>query len=209
MPMTWPAASASGPPESPETMSALVSIIPCRVSLATEPPWSLAVMDWFSPVTWPAAGTMVLCPSALPMATTAAPVFTVDESPMGTVCRPDAPWSWISAMSPVSSYPTTLALYCLPVAVVAEIEVESSMTWLLVSTRPLELSTMPVAAAASLLYCSVVLISTRPGSTLPMMACSFAPLAGLLLLGCGIAALGCGAAILLDGCGAAVLLLAG
>ena len=38
IPMTWPAAFASGPPESPATMSALVWIIPCSVSEVTVPP---------------------------------------------------------------------------------------------------------------------------------------------------------------------------
>src|SRR5579859_5406537 len=46
------------------------------------------------------------------------------------------------------------------------------MTWLLVSTSPLELITIPVPAASSLLYCSVVLMITTPGFTLVTMACS-------------------------------------
>src|SRR6266478_2871765 len=86
------------------------------------------------------------------------------------------------------------------------------MTWLLVSTRPPGLITMPVAAACSLLYCSVVLMMTRPGATLFMMACSPALVLGPLL-GSGAALLGSGAGFsaLLLGCGAAepVLLLAG
>ncbi len=69
----------------------------------TEPPWSPAVMVWFTAVTWPVTGTMALCPSALPMATTEAPVVTDEELPSGTVRRPDAPSSWIRAMSPVTS----------------------------------------------------------------------------------------------------------
>ncbi len=109
MPMTWPAKSASGPPESPETICAFVSINPCRVSEVTVPPTSLAVMVWFSPVTRPTAGTMAFCPSALPRATTVAPDLTAAELPIGTVRRPDAPCSRIRAMSPVTSYPTTLA----------------------------------------------------------------------------------------------------
>ena len=103
MPMTWPAELASAPPESPETMSALVSIIPCRVSEVIVPPWSPAVMVWFSAVTWPVAGTMAFCPSALPMATTESSVLTVAESPSGTIGRPDAFCSWSRAMSPVTS----------------------------------------------------------------------------------------------------------
>ena len=55
---------------------------------------------------------------------------------------------------------------------VAEILVEPSMTWLLVSTSPAALTTMPVPAAASLLYCSAVLMITRPGLTLVTVACS-------------------------------------
>ena len=54
----------------------------------------------------------------------------------------------------------------------AVIAVESSMTWLLVSTSPSALITMPVPAAASLSYCSDVLMITRPGLTLVKMACS-------------------------------------
>ena len=103
MPMTRPAELTSGPPESPATMFAFVSIIPCSVSEVTAPPWSLAVMVWLIPVTWPVAETISLRPSALPMAITVAPVLTWLESPVGTGCRPDAFCSWISAMSPVTS----------------------------------------------------------------------------------------------------------
>src|SRR5262249_22871435 len=47
----------------------------------------------------------------------------------------------------------------------ALIEVAPSMTWLLVSTSPVEVSTIPVPAAAPPWYPSVVTTSTRPGST--------------------------------------------
>ena len=77
------------------------------------------------------------------------------------------------------------------------------MTWLLVSTRPSGLITMPVAAACSLLYCSVVLMMTRPGATLFTTACSPALVLGLLLLGCGTA----GTALLGSGAGFSALLL--
>src|ERR1700730_18500604 len=152
---------------------------------------------------------MAFCPWALPMATTESPVFSVAELPSGTVVRPDAPCNWIRAISPVTSYPTTLAWYWWPFAVRAVIEVEPSMTWLLVSTRPSGLITMPVAAACSLLYCSVVLMMTRPGATLFTTACSPALVLGLLVLGCGIAMLGSGAGFSapLLGCGAAELVL--
>ena len=58
---------------------------------------------------------------------------------------------------------------------VAVIAVESSMTWLLVSTSPLELITMPVPAARSLLYWSVVLMITTPGRTRAAMSCALLP----------------------------------
>ena len=75
------------------------------------------------------------------------------------------------------------------------------MTWLFVSTRPLPaLITMPVPAACSLLYCSVVLMITRPCSTLLRL-----PVVPVPLLGAGTAVLGSGAGAiaLLLGCGGA------
>ena len=44
------------------------------------------------------------------------------------------------------------------------------MTWLLVSTSPSALITMPVPAAASLLYCNAVSMITKPGLTLVTMS---------------------------------------
>ena len=49
---------------------------------------------------------------------------------------------------------------------------DPSTTWLLVSTRPLEESTIPVPAAAPFTYLSWELISTTPGSTLFATDCS-------------------------------------
>jgi hypothetical protein len=90
-------------------------------------------------------------------------------------------------------------------ATVALILVEFSMTWLLVSTRPLSaLITMPVPAARSLLYCSVVLMMTTPCPTLARLppAAPFPPLlgSGTAVLGSGAGALGCadGAAVEFD-----------
>ena len=81
-----------------------------------------------------------------------------------------------------------------------------SMTWLLVSTRPPALSTMPVPAACSLLYCSVVLMMTRLGSTFFRTAASLALVPGgvLGMIGTGLL-LGNGAAgtALMLGAGAA------
>ncbi len=53
-PITSPDAFASGPPESPAWMFASVWIRPVRFS-GSCPLWSVAVIDWFSPVTVPAA----------------------------------------------------------------------------------------------------------------------------------------------------------
>src|SRR5580693_277434 len=58
--------------------------------------------------------------------------------------------------------------------------VDPSTTWLLVSTRPFEDSTIPVPAAAPFSYLSWELISTTPGSTLFATDCSLS--AALLAL---------------------------
>ena len=94
---------------------------------------------------------------------------------------------------------------------VALILVESSMTWLLVSTRPPEVITMPVPAASSPLYCSAVLMITRPGSTLLTTPGASVLGAGARLLGCGIAPVGrgWGATARPVGCAVAELLDAG
>src|SRR5271155_4315949 len=49
-------------------------------------------------------------------------------------------------------------------------DVAPSITWLLVTTSPVEVSPMPVPAASSCWYPSVVSISTSPGSTFFAMA---------------------------------------
>ena len=49
---------------------------------------------------------------------------------------------------------------------VTEMEVAPSITWLLVSTSPFEVSTMPVPAASPFSSPSVDTTSTRPGETL-------------------------------------------
>src|SRR6185437_6286617 len=60
----------------------------------------------------------------------------------------------------------TFAVYFLPeVTRVADTLVAWSMTWLLVSTRPLEEITMPVPSAVWSLYFSSEVMSTMPGST--------------------------------------------
>jgi len=70
---------------------------------------------------------------------------TLDESPTWTVFSPDTPTSLSSATSSVASVPTIWARYLRPeVTTVAVSPVEPSTTWLLVSTSPDELSTIPV-----------------------------------------------------------------
>src|SRR5215469_1513971 len=63
------------------------------------------------------------------------------------------------------------------------------MTWLLVSTSPSALSTIPVPAAASLLYWSAVLTITRPGLTFAARACSPLGSGGAEAAGAGTAPL--------------------
>src|ERR1700761_4284321 len=68
----------------------------------------------------------------------------------------------------------TSAVYFLPeVTSVAVTPVASSMTWLLVSTRPLGEITMPVPSAVASLYLRFESISTMPGSTWAASALAF------------------------------------
>src|SRR6516165_5425041 len=55
----------------------------------------------------------------------------------------------------------------------AETPVAWSITWLLVSTRPLEEMTIPVPSAVASLYFSCEVMSTIPGSTLAAIAWTF------------------------------------
>ena len=87
IPMTWPWALTSEPPESPGWMPALTSISPLRFS-ALPPPWSLAVMDWSRAVIEPPAALGVPpVPPALPTPTTASPTAAVALL-VEMVCRP-------------------------------------------------------------------------------------------------------------------------
>src|SRR5215469_59422 len=63
---------------------------------------------------------------------------------------------------------------------VAERPVVWSITWLLVRTSPDLLMMMPVPAAAALLYCKLLLMTTMPGST---AFSTFCTVAGLMLAG--------------------------
>src|SRR5580692_1353052 len=68
----------------------------------------------------------------------------------------------------------TLAVYVRPeVTSWAETLVDWSITWLLVSTRPVDEMTMPVPSAVAPLYFRSEVTSTRPGSTLAASALAF------------------------------------
>ena len=83
--------------------------------------------------------------AALPTATTCVPTLTLSESPTLTVFSPDTPVSLSRATSSVASVPTTLAVYLRPeLTTVAVSPVEPDTTWLLVSTRPDEVNSIPV-----------------------------------------------------------------
>src|SRR5205085_874623 len=88
-------------------------------------------------------------PSALPAAVTASPTRTLDEFPVVTVARPDAPCSWMTATSCVASVPTTVALYVRPLDGTSTLMFEAPLTtWLLVSTSHDAVSAIPVPAPA-------------------------------------------------------------
>src|ERR1700686_5030732 len=122
-------------------MLASVSISPLSVS--DKVPASPAVMVWSRAVIVPATAVGV----------------------------PPVPFlSWSKATSLVTEYPITVAVYVRPLPTIrALIAVAFSMTWLFVSTRPDEESTMPVPAAAPP-WANVVSMSTMAGSTCDAMA---------------------------------------
>ena len=107
MPTTSPCVSRSGPPESPATTSAVVSIMDVSVSDDAEPS-SAAVTDAVSEEIVPAAAESAPVPSALPTAVTTSPTAACSRSTV-MVLRPDAPVSCRRATSSVASLPTTVA----------------------------------------------------------------------------------------------------
>ena len=90
IPTTLPRALTSAPPESPGWIGASIWMSPdsCSEVPVEE---SCAVIDWSRAVTLPATtlGAPPL-PRALPIATTTSPTETVEESPSGAVCSPEA-----------------------------------------------------------------------------------------------------------------------
>src|SRR6266567_4217964 len=150
MPTTWSDALYSGPPESPAWIAASVSISPASV-IEPPPDSSLTVIVRRRATTTPAAALGVPpTPPALPTPVTESPTDTAGSEAMSAVARPEAPESGRTAMSAVTSYPTTLAEYVRTVLTkVTLMLVAPSMTWLLVSISPEEVRTRPVPAARS------------------------------------------------------------
>jgi hypothetical protein len=102
IPMTRPAASASGPPESPGLMSALVWSMPCRTSVRPE---LLSLATMVRPRLLITPGATVgdpPCPASLPMARTGIPTPASEESPVLTAVSA-APRTWSRATSSVAS----------------------------------------------------------------------------------------------------------
>jgi len=103
MPITLPAALASGPPESPGWIAALVCSMPCSVSVVPLP-WSPAVIVRLTALMMPGATVgLPPWPPALPMARTGVPSETCEELPTETVFRPEAFCNWSSATSSEAS----------------------------------------------------------------------------------------------------------
>ncbi len=147
MPTTSPSLSSTGPPESPDTMSAATCRSPCSDSVPV--PDSLCTwMSWSVAVTVPWADTRSPVPPALPTSVIASPVFAPPSSSSVTVESPEASLSLRTATSCVASVPTTSASYCLPVvSSVTVMLVAPCTTWLFVRIVPSEVRIIPVPAA--------------------------------------------------------------
>ncbi len=103
-------------------------------------------------------------PRAFPMATTGSPTVIEFELPTETVSKLGPPFSCSNATSDWRSVPSTTALYALPLpSTCAVTSVEPSITWLLVSTTPEAVRTIPVPWSWPLEPLAVM--STVAGST--------------------------------------------
>src|SRR5438105_15663888 len=93
MPITWPLASASGPPELPGLMAASVWIRPVSRS-------PLVCSDRLSPEMMPVVtdGQPGARPRALPTATTGSPTWRPEDLPILTGVRGPGFWIWMTAM---------------------------------------------------------------------------------------------------------------
>ena len=93
MPITWPAAFTSGPPELPELIAASVWMRPFSVpeSVSIERPSA----DTMPSVTVGPPSSA----SALPIATTWSPTATSEDWPSGAATRPDVSLTFSSARS--------------------------------------------------------------------------------------------------------------
>ena len=108
-PITTPAESASGPPESPGWILAVVWSMLWSVSVKPEAP-SAAWIVRPVPLITPGASTGgPPAPARLPMATTVEPTATVAESPIGAGEAPGSGVIRSTAMSAEVSAPTICA----------------------------------------------------------------------------------------------------
>src|SRR5919202_3760640 len=141
MPITWPSASSSGPPELPWLMAASVWIAPEIVKLFG------ASIVRSSALTMPVV-TVSSRPNGLPIATTPSPTSTVLESANVSGCSAERGASTLmTATSVDGSVPTTFALAVLPSENVTVIEVAPSTTCWLVTMWPSPSITKPEPSA--------------------------------------------------------------
>ena len=186
IPTTCPAESTSGPPEFPELMAASVWIMFWRVSpvppLASPACTVRPVAEMMPEVT---VGVPAERPSALPMAMTASPTWSLVESPKVTAWRLAGAELILSrAVSLEGSAPTKVAgnaaVWPYRVTVIA---VAPEMTWLLVITSPVVSmiipvpwsSTAPLKRPLAPVPGPLASIDTTSGSTLFTMVGIWAP----------------------------------
>ena len=135
MPMTWPCALNSGPPELPGLTAASIWIALVTVaSFALSPDVDTGRS---TAETMPVV-TVLARPSGLPTAMTGSPTTTFEESPSAAALRSSgASLSLITARSVVGSVPTIVASKMRPsVSVTCTSPLASATTWLLVTMLP-------------------------------------------------------------------------
>ena len=203
MPMTWPAELTSGPPESPATTFAFVSIIPCSVSELDRPALVAGRDGLVKPGDLPGGGDDLAPPFGVAQGHHRGPgldlarVADRDRVQAGRVLQLD--------QRDVAGH--VVADDLRQVVLTRRRDRRGDLGGVLddVVVRQHQavgaLITMPVPAACSLLYCSVVLMITRPCSTL--LRFPDAPDPPLLGAGTAVLGSGAGAIALLLGCGAA------
>ena len=164
MPITWPLASASGPPELPGLIGASVWIRPARRS-------PLVCSDLLRAEMMPEVtdGPPGASPRALPMATTGSPTWRPEDLPILTGVSVPGFWIWMTAMSSAVSVPSTLAWYTVDWPKTCTLTVlEPLTTWAFVTTLPWVSRTMPLPSPWVVppnVPDAEVLIMTTPDST--------------------------------------------